>query len=83
MSENTEVIYQTGKIDALKVKIILNEVFSSLEELEYDPIKQIASYLQSGDLSYISTYKNCREKIALLQRSDILEALLKEYLCDI
>lgn len=78
--DNTEVLYDSSHIDELKIKYILKEVATSLEELDYDPVKQISSYLQSGDLDYISSYKDSRNKMALLNRQDILELLIKNYL---
>ena len=32
----------------------------------------------SGDLAYISSYKDSRKKIAVLSREDIIETLLKK-----
>ena len=37
----------------------------------------------SGDLGYISSYKDSRKKIQKLEREKILEALLKYYLKDV
>ena len=51
-----------------------------LKEKGYDPINQLVGYLMSGDLGYISSYKECRNKISKLDRSMILEVILKRYL---
>ena len=37
----------------------------------------------SGDLGYISSYKDARKKMQKLEREKILEALLKYYLKDV
>ena len=34
----------------------------------------------SGDLAYISSYKDARKKIAVISREDIIETLLKREL---
>ena len=44
----------------------------------YKPINQLVGYLMSGDLAYISSYKDSRKKIAVLSREDIIETLLKK-----
>lgn len=64
-----EVIYKT-----------LNDVYVSLKEKGYDPISQLKGYIISGDLGYISNYKKSRNKIGSLDRNEIVEVLLKNYL---
>lgn len=59
---------------------ILNEVYTSLKEKGYDPISQLKGYIISGDLGYISNYKKSRNKIGSLDRNEIVEILLKNYL---
>ncbi len=58
----------------------LNEVYTSLKEKGYDPISQLKGYIISGDLGYISNYKKSRNKIGSLDRNEIVEVLLKNYL---
>lgn len=68
-SNSNEEIYKT-----------LNEVYTSLKEKGYDPISQLKGYIISGDLGYISNYKKSRNKIGSLDRNEIVEVLLKNYL---
>ena len=58
----------------------LISICEDLEERGYNPTKQIVAYLISGDPGYISSYKECRNKISKLDRSMILEVILKRYL---
>ena len=51
-----------------------------LEERGYNPINQIVGYIISGDLGYISSYKEARNKIAKIDRTVLVEVLLKNYL---
>ena len=60
----------------LKVKDVLNEK-------GYNGINQIVGYLISGDLAYISSYKDARQMLQKLEREKIVEALLKYYLRDL
>ena len=46
----------------------------------YNPINQLAGYLVSNDLGYISNYKGARNKLSKLDRNTIIEVLLEDYL---
>ncbi len=67
-------------MDEGNVHSTLKEVYVNLEERGYDPIKQLVGYLISGDLGYISSYKESRSKISKLDRNKIVEIMLKEYI---
>lgn len=56
---------------------ILKEVIDILKK-GYNPINQIVGYLMSGDLGYITSYEDARGKISTIERSKILEILVKE-----
>ena len=59
---------------------VLKEVYQSLVEKGYNPINQIVGYIISGDLGYISSYKEARNRIAKIDRTTLVEELLKNYL---
>ena len=63
-----------------KIKETIKTVINNLDELGYNAIKQIAGYLQSGDLGYISSYKEARNRMAKIDRTVLVEELLKNYL---
>ena len=63
-----------------KTKEILKDVYKALTEKGYNPINQIVGYLISGDPGYISSYKESRKKICKLERTQIIEVLLRNYL---
>lgn len=70
-------------VDSLNDRLIedtLDEVMMSLKEIGYNPINQIVGYLMSGDPGYISSNNNARKKIMKLDRSMIVELLLRKYL---
>lgn len=60
------------------VKDTLKDVCESLKERGYDPINQIVGYLISGDPGYISSYKQARNKISKLERTKIIEVLVRD-----
>lgn len=64
----------------LEMKKSLNEIYESLKEANYDPISQIVGYLNSGDPGYVPNFNNARDKIISLDRYDLIETLLKEFL---
>lgn len=73
-------VYSIEIIKREEVIITLKEVYDALKERGYKPINQLVGYLMSGDLAYISSYKDARKKIAVISREDIIETLLKKEL---
>ena len=73
-------VYSIETIKREDVIITLKEVYDALKERGYKPIDQLVGYLMSGDLAYISSYKDARKKIAVISREDIIETLLKKEL---
>ena len=65
-----------------EIKSILVTVYSALSEKGYNPINQIVGYILSEDPTYITTNHNARSLIRRLDRDEILQTLLKEYLAD-
>ena len=62
------------------VKMILSEVYEALSEKGYDPVSQIVGYIMSGDPTYITSYKNARSMIMKVERDELVEELLREYI---
>lgn len=79
MDSNT-TLYSVEEFDKAFVEAVLQEVFLSLKEKGYDPINQMVGYLMSGDPGYISSYKDARKKIVSIDRSRVLEFLLRKSL---
>lgn len=71
-------LYSIEDFDNGLVHSILKEVSTSLKEKEYDPINQLVGYLMSGDPGYISSYQDARKKIVSVDRSKIIEFLLRQ-----
>ena len=62
------------------VKAILTTVYKALEEKGYNPINQMVGYILSEDPTYITSHNNARSLIRKIDRDDLLEILLKNYL---
>ena len=55
-------------------------VYNALKEKGYNPISQIVGYILSEDPTYITTHNNARSLIPRLNRDELLQALVKNYL---
>ena len=66
--------------DNTSVKEILAEVYAALTEKGYNPVNQIVGYIMSGDPTYITSYKNARSMIMKVERDELVEELLTEYI---
>lgn len=63
-----------------EMKKILSSVYDALREKGYNPINQIVGYLLSEDPTYITTYGNARSLIRRVDRDELLQVLVKQYL---
>ena len=77
------MVFKIDELENYMITEVLSHVNNALNEKGYNGINQIVGYLMSGDLGYISSYKDSRKKIQKLDREKILEALLKYYLKDV
>lgn len=69
---------QTGP--ELRVKDVLRTVYTALTEKGYNPVNQIVGYIMSGDPTYITSHNNARSLIMKVERDELVEELLKEYI---
>ncbi|MBE6718809.1 MAG: IreB family regulatory phosphoprotein [Ruminococcaceae bacterium] len=60
-------------------KVLLN-VYAALLEKGYDPINQIVGYILSEDPTYITNHKNARSLIRKIDRDELLNMLVKNFL---
>jgi uncharacterized protein (UPF0297 family) len=63
-----------------EMKILLTAVYDALKEKGYDPISQIVGYILTEDPGYITNHKNARSMIRHIDRDELLQALVKNYL---
>lgn len=62
------------------VKVVLSTVYEALTEKGYNPVNQIVGYIMSGDPTYITSHKNARSLIMKVERDELVEELLTEYI---
>ncbi len=63
-----------------EMKQILGEVYDALQEKGYNPISQIVGYILSEDPTYITTHNNARSLIRRIDRDELLQTLVSEFL---
>ena len=64
----------------ISVKEILDTVYNAMTEKGYNPVNQIVGYIMSGDPTYITSHKNASSMIMKVERDELVEELLKEYI---
>lgn len=73
-------VYVVSDFQDELIKETLKDVNDSLDEKGYDPVNQIVGYLISGDPGYISSYKEARKKMSRLDRTKVIEVLVRNLL---
>ena len=64
----------------ISVKEVLDVVYNAMAEKGYNPVNQIVGYIMSGDPTYITSFKGVRSMIMKVERDELVEELLKEYI---
>lgn len=81
MSNNDSTVkFKVEQDKSQRIKEVLSDVFQALNEKGYNPINQMVGYIISGDPTYITSHNNARSIIRRVERDEILEELLKNYL---
>ncbi len=76
---NTQYFKVKGEPE-IQVKEVLDVVYNAMSEKGYNPVNQIVGYIMSGDPTYITSYKGARSMIMKVERDELVEELLKEYI---
>ena len=71
--------FKVEKAPELKVGDVLEIVYQAMTEKGYNPINQIVGYIMSGDPTYITSHKNARSLIMKVERDELVEEILKDY----
>lgn len=64
----------------VRARGILKDVYAALQEKGYNPINQIVGYILSGDPTYITSHNDARSRIRLIERDELLEKMVKNYI---
>ncbi|MBO5778712.1 MAG: IreB family regulatory phosphoprotein [Clostridia bacterium] len=63
-----------------EIRSTLQEVYNALKEKGYNPINQIVGYILSEDPTYITNHRNARSLIRKIDRDELLNLLVRNYL---
>ena len=72
--------FEVERNENLRTKEVLKEVYEALQEKGYNPINQIVGYVLAGDPRYVTSYKDARNKIRTIERDELLEKMVKNYI---
>ena len=73
-------MFRVEKEPETGVKVVLSTVYEALTEKGYNPISQIVGYIMSGDPTYITSHNNARSLIMKVERDELVEEMLTEYI---
>ena len=80
MDFDKTMFFKMDKNNEIDSRKILKEVYDALVEKGYNPINQIVGYILSGDPTYITSHNDARTKIRIIERDELLEKLVKNYI---
>lgn len=66
--------------NTLQVYDVIKQVYEALTDKGYNPVNQIVGYIMSGDPTYITSHKNARSLIMKVERDELVEEMLKNYI---
>lgn len=72
--------FKSTKEEMEEAGYVIKRVSKALKEKGYNPVNQIVGYILSGDPAYITSYKDARMMIRSIDRDEIIEELVKNYL---
>ena len=79
LNRETREFTRLGDNDNI-IRETLLAVYTALVEKGYNPISQIVGYILSEDPTYITNHKNARTLIRKIDRDELLQTLVKDYL---
>lgn len=72
--------FKVQKEQLPQVRQIIEAVYLALTEQGYNPVNQIVGYVMSGDPTYITSHAGARSLIMKVERDEIIEELLRDYI---
>lgn len=77
---NNTQYFKVQKEAEIIVSEVIQNVYHALTEKGYNPVNQIVGYVMSGDPTYITSHNGARSLIMKVERDEIMEELLKNYI---
>ena len=80
MAEQRTLTFTIPSEREAEIRLTLQEVYNALKEKGYNPINQIVGYILSEDPTYITNHRNARSLIRKIDRDELLNLLVRNYL---
>ena len=80
MADQSTITFSLPDEREIEIRTTLQEVYNALKEKGYNPINQIVGYILSEDPTYITNYKNARSLIRKIDRDELLNLMVRNYL---
>ena len=80
MTDKDTVKFTVPSDDKENMRRILRNVYEALTEKGYNPVNQIVGYLLTEDPTYITHYHHARSMICKIDRDELMQVLVREYL---
>ena len=80
MTDKSTLKFTVPSDDKESMRKVLRSVFDALNEKGYNPINQIVGYLLTEDPTYITNYNNALSMICKIDRDELMQVLVREYL---
>ena len=87
LNNNERIIIKTGTRPVTETteemtdpKEIFYNICKAIKDGGYNPVSQITGYIISEDPTHITNYKSARTLIGKLDRDDLLEEMVKNYI---
>lgn len=81
MSDKT-ITFSLSEEREQEMQVILRKVYDALTEKGYNPINQIVGYILSEDPTYITVHNNARSMIRKIDRDELMQVLVRNYLSE-
>jgi uncharacterized protein (UPF0297 family) len=72
--------FEFGADHTQEVREIMTQVLQALRQKGYNPVNQLVGYFMSGDPTYITNHNGARAIIRRMERDEMLEVILSEYI---
>ncbi len=80
MATQDTLFFKGDQNKEMVIRGIVERVYAALKEKGYNPVNQMVGYIISGDPTYITSHDGARSLITQIQRDDLLEEIVKNYL---
>lgn len=83
MVDNKTSRFEMETDNTKEAREIMSVVLAALREKGYNPINQLVGYFLSGDPTYITNHNGARGIIRRMERDELLEVIIKEYVSEL